>query len=101
LLTSVFLPFSFSPLQLVIDGIAATVRTQTDRNETLAQIASALKLLSETLGIAVVVTNQVTTTFVHGNKEGDGTGQATHRYRVHAAAVDRLCRHPSHSFLRL
>lgn len=77
-----------SVLQLVIDGIAATVRTQTDRHETLGQIASALKLLSEKLNIAVIVTNQVTTKWTASKEGAEGTGQQTNAGRI---GVRREC----------
>ena len=77
-----------------VDSVAALARAQfgrgqlTQRQELLGQIASALKQLSERLGMAAFVTNQVTTRWGgaraghEGMKEdGDGAGRRRRRRR--------------------
>lgn len=75
---------------LIVDSVAALARAQfgrgqlTQRQELLGQIASALKQLAERLGMAVFVTNQVTTRVgarvrhAHADAAGgdDATGDA-------------------------
>lgn len=68
-------------VQLIIDGIAAAFRMTSDaRSELLGVIASQLKYLSATLGLSVVVTNQVTTRIpapLPPEREREGTGQSS------------------------
>jgi RecA/RadA recombinase len=57
-------------LKIVVDSIAAPMRSQydksrlSDRAQLLGKIASSLKYLGETFAIPTVVTNQVTTKLV-------------------------------------